>query len=170
MQTNARDMSREERRALLEQRRAAVAHQLRVVPGQPVHRHEVRTRARIPRGLSRGLQSGFREARDGVVSDDERNTLIRIMGLVNGGKTPYDGQYVVEYDASRQGFEQGTGKPMLCHPYTFGDVRLIVQKGSNRYSRWYVLDEGGKYLSKGYDSQVAVTAAAGQIARELGAA
>jgi hypothetical protein len=46
-------------------------------------------------------------------------------------------------------------------------VTLIVQKGSNRYSRWYVLDEHGKYLSKGYDSQVAVTAAAGQIARTL---
>jgi hypothetical protein len=50
------------------------------------------------------------------MSDDERNTLIRIMGLVNGGKTAYDGQYVVEYDASRPGREQGTGRPMMmCH-------------------------------------------------------
>jgi hypothetical protein len=48
-------------------------------------------------------------------------------------------------------------------------VTLTVPKGSNRYSRWYVLDESGKYLSKGFDSQLAVTAAAGQIARELGA-
>ena len=97
-------------------------------------------------------------------------TLISIMGLVNGSKTPYDGQYVVEYDASRQGFERGTGKPMVCHPCTFGDVTLIMHKGSNRYSRWYVLDEHGTYLPKGYDSQVAVTAVAAQIARELGAA
>jgi hypothetical protein len=32
---------------------------------------------------------------------EECNTLPRILGLVNGGKTPYDGQYVVEYDASQ---------------------------------------------------------------------
>jgi hypothetical protein len=94
-------------------------------------------------------------------------TLISILGLVNGGKTPYDGLYVVEYDASRQGREPGTGKPMVCHPYTFRDVTLFVQKGSNRYSRWYVLDEGGKYLSKGYDSPVAAVGAAGSLARTL---
>jgi hypothetical protein len=98
---------------------------------------------------------------------DDKNVVIRIMGLVNGGDTVYDGQYVVAYNASRPGAEQGTGRPMLCHPYTFGDVTLIVQKGSNRYSRWYVLDEGGKYLSKGFDSQQAATAAASGIARKI---
>jgi hypothetical protein len=82
----------------------------------------------------------------------------------------YDGQYVVDYDASRPGREQGTGKPMMGHPYAFGDRTLIIQKGSTKYSRWYVLAEDGRYLSKGYDSQQAVTAAAGQIARKLGAA
>jgi hypothetical protein len=98
---------------------------------------------------------------------DEKDTLIRILGLVNGGKTPYDGQYVVEYDANRPGREQGTGRPMLCYPYTFGGVTLIVQKGSNRYSRWYVLAEDGKYLSRGYDSQQAATAASSGIARKI---
>lgn len=51
--------------------------------------------------------------------------------------------------------------------YTFGDVTLIVQKGSNKYNRWYVLDESGKYLSKGFDSQTAAVAAAGSIARTM---
>ena len=101
------------------------------------------------------------------MSDEERNTLIRILGLVNGGKTPYDGQYVVEYDTSRPGREQWTGRPMLCHTYTFGDVTLIVQKARNRYSRWYVRDESGKYLSKGYDSPEAAAADASGIARRI---
>jgi hypothetical protein len=144
------------------------------------------------------------------MADDEHDTLIRILGLVNGGRTAYDGQYVVDYDASRQGFEQGTGRPMMCHlvatpdrakatryrrrrhgfqgvegrlmiarrdqfrflqyRYTFGDVTLIVQKARNRYSRWYVLDENGKYLSRGHDSQTAATAAASGIACKIRAA
>jgi hypothetical protein len=104
---------------------------------------------------------------EGEHMTEERNTLIRILGLVNGGKTPYDGQYVVDYDASRPGREQWTGRPMLCHPYTFGDVTLIVQKGSNRYSCWYVLAEDGKYLSRGYDSQQAACAAASGTARQI---
>lgn len=33
--------------------------------------------------------------------------------------------------------------------------------------RWYVLDESGKYLSKGFDGQTAATAAAGSIARTM---
>jgi hypothetical protein len=36
-----------------------------------------------------------------AVVTEERNTLIRITGLINGGVTAFDGQFVVEYDPTR---------------------------------------------------------------------
>jgi hypothetical protein len=55
----------------------------------------------------------------------------------------------------------------LRYCYTFGAVTLIVKKGSDRYSCRYVVDENGKYLSKGYDSQTAAAADASGIARRI---
>jgi hypothetical protein len=46
---------------------------------------------------------------------DERNCVIQIVNLINGGRTAFDGQYVVSYDASRDGVEPSSGRPMLCH-------------------------------------------------------
>jgi hypothetical protein len=50
------------------------------------------------------------------VSGDEK--VIRIISLINGGTSPFDGQWVVEYDPGRGGIEPGTGTPMLCHLVT----------------------------------------------------
>lgn len=46
---------------------------------------------------------------------------IRIIGLVDGQPSAYDGQYVVEYDPGRDGVEPGSGRPMLCHLVTTPD-------------------------------------------------
>ena len=40
--------------------------------------------------------------------------VIRIVGLVNGGKTAFDGQYVVSYDPGRNCIEPLTRKTMSC--------------------------------------------------------
>lgn len=40
--------------------------------------------------------------------------VIQIVGLVGGGDTPFDGQYVKEYDPSRPGVDP-RGLPMLAH-------------------------------------------------------
>lgn len=76
-------------------------------------------------------------------------------------RTWWDGQYGNTYLALVGASDR---MPVMRHYFT-----LIVQMGGNRYSRWYVLDGSGKYLSNGFDSQVAATAAAGSIARVMSA-
>jgi hypothetical protein len=49
------------------------------------------------------------------VIEEPRDKVIQIVTLINGGKTAYDGQFVVEYNASRTGREQDTGRLMMCH-------------------------------------------------------
>ena len=56
-----------------------------------------------------------------------RDTVIQIASLIDGTRTPFDGQYVVEYDPGRQGFEPGTGKPMLCHLVTTPDIESATR-------------------------------------------
>jgi len=53
------------------------------------------------------------------MSDD--NSVIRIIGLVNGGETEFDGQYLTEYDPTRDGVSP-SGEPMLCHLRTTPDI------------------------------------------------
>lgn len=57
-----------------------------------------------------------------------RDKVIRIIGLVNGPATAFDGEYVIEYDPSRDGVEPGTGRPMNCHLVTTAD-----QEKATRY-------------------------------------
>ena len=45
---------------------------------------------------------------------------IKIIGLVNGAPTPFDGQYVVDYDPAREGVDPN-GDPMLAHLVTTPD-------------------------------------------------
>jgi hypothetical protein len=59
---------------------------------------------------------------------DEEKRVIRIVGLINGGTSAFDGQYVVEYDPGRDGVEP-MGRPMLCHLVTTSDVRSAVRDG-----------------------------------------
>ena len=42
---------------------------------------------------------------------------IRIVGLADGVPTAFDGQWIVEYDPSRDGVDPG-GRPMRCHLVT----------------------------------------------------
>ena len=45
---------------------------------------------------------------------------IKILGLNNGMPTPFDGQYVVEYDPARPGVDP-EGRPMIAHLVTTPD-------------------------------------------------
>jgi len=45
---------------------------------------------------------------------------IKILGLANGEPTPFDEQYVVEYDPSRSGVDPA-GRPMIAHLVTTAD-------------------------------------------------
>lgn len=54
--------------------------------------------------------------------DLKKQVVIRIVGLINGQPTAYDGQFLVEYDPSRDGAEPGTGRPMLAHIVTTPDL------------------------------------------------
>jgi hypothetical protein len=46
--------------------------------------------------------------------------LIKIEGLVNGGSTPFDGEFLVEYDPERDGTAPD-GSPMFAHVVTTPD-------------------------------------------------
>lgn len=49
----------------------------------------------------------------GYMNENNSNRcVIRILGLVDGTPTDFDGQYVVEYDPSRTGTQPVTGNPM----------------------------------------------------------
>jgi hypothetical protein len=48
--------------------------------------------------------------------------VIKIIGLVNGGATAFDGQYLQEFDASRDGVEPDSGREMMCHLVTTPDI------------------------------------------------
>jgi hypothetical protein len=54
------------------------------------------------------------------------SAVIRIESLVAGGTTPFDGQYVAEYDPSRAGVSP-EGFPMLCHLVTTPDIEKALQ-------------------------------------------
>lgn len=47
-------------------------------------------------------------------------SVIKIIQLSDGTSTPFDGQYVLEYDPTRGGFDPD-GRPMQCHLVTTPD-------------------------------------------------
>lgn len=49
-----------------------------------------------------------------------------IVNLVNGEPTPFDGQWLVEYDPTRRGVDPH-GKPMTAHLVTTDDARLAKE-------------------------------------------
>lgn len=54
--------------------------------------------------------------------------IIRIVGLVDGTPTDFDGQYIVEYDPSRVGTHPVTGRPMpVFHLVTTPDIRRATR-------------------------------------------
>ena len=50
------------------------------------------------------------------------DTVIIVRGLINGGATGFDNQYVVEFDAGRDGIEPLSGLPIICHLVTTPDI------------------------------------------------
>jgi hypothetical protein len=51
---------------------------------------------------------------------------IRIIGLVNGMSTPFDGKYLMEYDPRRGGFDPD-GNAMLAHIVCTDDPSKALQ-------------------------------------------
>jgi len=47
--------------------------------------------------------------------------VMQIIGPVHGAPTSFDGQYIIEYDPSQQGFSPD-GSPMLCLLRTTPDI------------------------------------------------
>ena len=67
--------------------------------------------------------------------------VIRIFGLIGGGTTVYDGEYVVEYDPSIDGVEPGTGKPMNCHLVTTPDIAKASRYSvADAHTLWTLTD------------------------------
>ena len=68
--------------------------------------------------------------------------VIKIVGLVNGEGSAFDGQYVVEYDPSRDGVEPGTDRPMMCHLVTTPDVEgaQVFDSVSDVHRLWTQVD------------------------------
>ena len=48
------------------------------------------------------------------------SVVIRLVGLASGEPTPYDGQWLVDYDPARSGCD-ALGRPMLAHVVTTAD-------------------------------------------------
>lgn len=58
--------------------------------------------------------------------------VIRILGLVDGTPTDFDGQYIVEYDPSRVGIQPVTGAPMpVFHLVTTPDISRATRFSSS---------------------------------------
>jgi hypothetical protein len=66
-----------------------------------------------------------------------RDSVILIHGLIQGGTTSFDGQYVVEYDPGRDGVDPGSGMPMMCHLVTTPDIsKATVFPGTAAFELW----------------------------------
>jgi len=63
---------------------------------------------------------------------------IKIVGLATGEPSPADGRYVKEYDPDREGVDNVTGEPMLCHLVTTSDPRdaLLVSDVTELHKIW----------------------------------
>jgi hypothetical protein len=75
------------------------------------------------------------------MSETEKTVTIRIMGLIGGGTSAFDGQYVVEYDPGRGGVEPGTGFPMLAHLVTTPDKSKATRyEAGEAFELWKSVD------------------------------
>lgn len=52
--------------------------------------------------------------------------LIKVLGLVNGGSSEFDGQYLSEYDPSRKSYSP-SGLAMMCHMRTTSNPDKAMQ-------------------------------------------
>ena len=67
--------------------------------------------------------------------------VIQVIGLINGGNTGYDGQFVVEYDPGRDGVEPLSGMPMLAYLRTTPNVEEATRYTSeDAFELWRSVD------------------------------
>lgn len=68
--------------------------------------------------------------------------VMTVIGLIDGQRTAFDGQYVVEFNASRDGVEPGTGRPMTMLLLTTPDLakatRFTVEEA---FELWRSVDQ-----------------------------
>jgi hypothetical protein len=74
-------------------------------------------------------------------------TVIRIIGLPDGFPTPFDGEYLAEYDPSRTGVDP-VGVPMVAHIVTTPDISKAMrfedeEQATNVWRRSYGCREDG---------------------------
>jgi hypothetical protein len=69
--------------------------------------------------------------------------VIQIIGLVNGGATAFDGQYLKEFDASRDGVEPISGRVMMCRLVTTPDISeaKVFADVIEAHRLWVTVDE-----------------------------
>lgn len=61
-------------------------------------------------------QQGKNQQRESTSDENPMSTkVIRVVGLIDGTRTAFDNQYVVEFDANRDGVEPGTNMPMMAY-------------------------------------------------------
>jgi hypothetical protein len=73
---------------------------------------------------------------------ENTEVVIQVMGLINGGATGFDKQFVVEYDASRSGVEPLTGLPMLAYLRTTPNVEEATRYTTEAaFELWRSVDQ-----------------------------
>jgi hypothetical protein len=61
--------------------------------------------------------------------------------LDGGGRTAFDGQYVVEFDPGRDGTEPGTGRPMMAHLVTTPRIEEATRYATaDAFDLWRAVD------------------------------
>ena len=66
---------------------------------------------------------------------------MQIVGLVSGGVTPFDGEFVKEYDPNRDGVDPN-GDPMLAHIVTTPDISEAIHMTFVEFHElWTKVDE-----------------------------
>jgi len=81
---------------------------------------------------------------------EQKNTVIYVVGMVDGTATAFDGQFVVDYDPGRQGFEPGTGRPMFCHLVTTAEPeRATRYTTAEAFELWRAVDPGNPTRADG---------------------
>jgi hypothetical protein len=72
----------------------------------------------------------------------DNNITIRVLGLVSGQPTGFDGQYVVEADACRDGVEPRTRQPMTAYLLTTPDIELATKfTTTEAFELWRSIDK-----------------------------
>jgi hypothetical protein len=81
-------------------------------------------------------------------SDDPRPVGLRVVGLISGRPSPFDGQWLVEYDPSRAGLDP-TGHPMTAHVVCSTDPALARRFATTREAHTYWRAASGRVRSDG---------------------